>query len=63
MNTNVESNFPFHSASVHLEKCKICGEWVNRVSLDDVLRHLDHSRDRNGDTESSLGSPANADLN
>jgi hypothetical protein len=29
---------------VHLEKCKICGEWINRLSLDEVVLHLDHSR-------------------
>jgi hypothetical protein len=29
---------------VHLEKCKICGEWVNRLNLDEVVQHLDHSQ-------------------
>jgi hypothetical protein len=49
---------------VHLEKCKICGEWVNRLSLDDVMRHLDHSRDRTCDTVAlNPGDPAKADLN
>lgn len=29
---------------VHLEKCKICGEWINRLNLEEVVQHLDHSR-------------------
>jgi hypothetical protein len=29
---------------VHLEKCKICGQWVNRLNLDEIVQHLDHSQ-------------------
>jgi hypothetical protein len=40
--SNFKSGMP--DEKVHLEKCKICGEWVNRLSLDDIVQHLDHSR-------------------
>ena len=64
MNTSAGSDSPLTLMPVHLEKCKICGEWLNRLSLEEVIRHLDHSRDRNSDTAVlDLSDPARAGLN
>ena len=41
-NSNSESGLT--DGKVHLERCKICGEWVNRLNLDEIVQHLDHSR-------------------
>ena len=42
--TSDESDVSASSERVHLEKCKICGEWINRLNLDEVVQHLDHSK-------------------
>ena len=42
MRDDPESALP--QERVHLEKCKICGEWFNRLNLDEVVQHLDHSQ-------------------
>jgi hypothetical protein len=39
-----ESETSLPKERVHLEKCKICGEWINRLNLEEVVQHLDHSR-------------------
>ena len=44
MITRLEPDLPPSGERVHLEKCKICGEWINRMNLEEVVRHLDHSR-------------------
>jgi hypothetical protein len=44
MKSRLPTIAPAPSGKVLLEKCKICGEWMNRLSLEDVLRHLDHSK-------------------
>lgn len=43
MNTRPQTEASQSNERVHLEKCKICGQWINRLSLDDVVHHLDHS--------------------
>ena len=44
MSTSFESAAGQPNERVHLEKCKICGEWMNRLNLEEVVQHLDHSR-------------------
>ena len=44
MTTSDESDVSAPGERVHLEKCKICGEWINRLNLDEVVQHLDHSK-------------------
>ena len=44
MSMREESETALPQERVHLEKCKICGEWINRLNLDEVVQHLDHSQ-------------------
>jgi hypothetical protein len=49
MITRLEPDLPPSGERVHLEQCKICGEWINRLNLEQVVQHLDHSRVPTGD--------------
>jgi hypothetical protein len=44
MIARADSEAPQSGERVHLERCKICGEWINRLNLEQVVQHLDHSR-------------------